>query len=149
MKLFFLTGPFPVCVPAAAPPYPHSQFIYIALPFSMLGSVTNYKWLQWDWSLWLNLHWKAHTPSLLLWSLLIISGTRLYPQLIGRVSAEGKQSQNVSRWWTLERRSGVVTMSYHVNGMQMYTCTNRGGGMKDCGLLIGLFLLIKRIFFLH
>lgn len=99
-EIVCLTGLFPcVSLQHRGHIHIHSQFIYIALPFSRLVSVTNYKWLQWDWSLWLNLC-KAHAPSVLLWSLLIITGTRLYPQLIGVVAAKRKQSKNVSRWRT-------------------------------------------------
>lgn len=142
-EIVCLTGPFPhVSLQHCSRIHVHSQFIYIAVPFSLLVSVTNYKWLQWDWSLWLNLHCKAHAPSLLLWSLLIITGTRIYPQLIGWVAAERKQSQNVRDDGHWNVGVAVVTASYHVNGMQMCTCTSWGSGMKDCGLLIRFFSLM-------
>lgn len=121
----------------------HSQFIYNAVPFSVLVSATNYKWLQWDWSLWLNLYCKAHAPSLLLWSLLIITKIRLYPQLIGWVAAERKQSQNVRDDGHRIVGIAVVTASYHVNGMQMCTCTSRRWGTNDCGLLIRFFFFFS------
>lgn len=106
-EMVCLTSPFPcVSLQHLSHTLIRSQFIYIALPFSLPISVTNYKWLQWDWSLWLNLHCKAHAPSRLLWSLLIITGTRLYPRLIGWDTAERKQSQNVTRWWTPKCWSG-------------------------------------------
>ena len=44
----------------------------------------------------------------------------------------------------------VVTGSYHVNGMQMCTCTSGRSGMKDCSLLIRFFtLMLSFFFFLH
>lgn len=133
--------PFPPCVSLqhSSRIHIHSQFIYIAVPFSVLVSATNYKWLQWDWSLWLNLYFKAHAPSLLLWSLLIITKIRLYPQLIGWVAAGRKQSQNVRDDGHWNVGVAVVTASYHVNGMQMCTCTSPRWGTNDCGLLIRLF----------
>lgn len=130
----------------------HSLFIYIVLPFSLLGSVTNYKWLQWDWSLWLNLHYRAHAPSSLLWSLLIITETAPYPQLIGW--GESQQRGNNHRMSADDghRDAGVVvvvTVSYHVNCMQMCTCNRRGSGIKGFGLLIGFHFshLVQSVFF--
>lgn len=149
-EIVCLTGLFPPCVSLqhGGRFRIHSQFIYIAVPFSALVSSTNYKWLQWDWSLWLNLHCKAHAPSLLLWSLLIITKIRLYPQLIGWVAAERKQSPNVRDDGHWDVAVAVVTASYHVNGMQMCTCTSRRWGTNDCGLLIRFFHS-SRVFVLH
>lgn len=43
----------------------------------------------------------------------------------------------------------VVTVSYHVNCMQMCTCNSRGSGIKGFGLLIGFHFshLVQSVFF--